>query len=321
MKIHKPYFHFILIFTIFLLSVLGQISQISGESSTITQDEKRIYEPVVEVLDLAQNGTLATPYIVNLTKSFLFVQRMIWHLHFATNTIDFNNFGDEGALANGINVLYNGISLLDNVNITSNGHFAHESYDLTIFSDGKNPKGNMLTSRLTFTRFSPSGLYINNERALQFYIQDDMTGLTSISQINVTIQGLKRVNNDLIEPIDLFYPNVINPIVITDLYIGIDYQVRVNTSSGRTDKWVNFTATSDNIRIDLYLKDLDDDDQILFIYLYEEGKYLDQISTPIQTQSLDFLGAIFKFIPYAGVLIILIIFISLILGESKRRFF
>lgn len=307
----------ILIFSVFALT---QSTQIDAKNYSNSEESKQIYEPIVEVLNLAQNGTLATPYIVNLTKDFLLIQRIIWHLHFSTNTIDFDKFGDETALTNGVNLIYNEISLLDNVNLTANSDFAHESYDLTIFSDGKNPKGNMLTSRLTFTKFTTNGLYINNERALQFYIQDDLSSMTSVSNFNVTVQGLKRVNNNLIESIDKFYPNVINPIFINDLYVGVDYQVRINTTSGRTDKWINFTSTSDNIKIDVFLKDLDDTDLILFIYLYEENKYLDQISTPIQTQSLDFLGAIFRFLPYAGILIILVVFVGMILGESRRRF-
>jgi len=313
---------------VFLIILSFSIISLSANTSLLesvtakNQDNKTIYEPVVEVLDLAQNGTLATPYIVNLTEDFLLVQRIIWHLHFATNTIDFDKFGDDTALTNGINLLYNGISLLNNVNITSNSHFAHESFDIQILSDDKNPKNNMLSSRLTFTKFVTDGLYINNKRSLQFYIQDDMTSgtLTSISKFNVTVMGLKRINNDLIAPMDLFYPNVINPIIINDLYIGVEYQVRVNTSTGRTDKWINFTAISDTINIKLFLRDLDDKDQIIFIYLYEEGKYLDVISVPIQSQSLDFLGSVFKFIPYAGVLFILVIFVAMILGESKRRF-
>lgn len=309
----------ILSFSFLVISTNSGLNSVSGSNSS---EGKVIYEPVVEVLDLAQNGTLLAPYIVNLTEDFLIVQRLIWHLHFTTNTIDFDNFGDDTPLTNGINVLYNGISLLGNVNITANSHFAHDSYDLTILSDDKNPKDNMLISRLSFSKFTDEGLYINNARQLQFYIQDDMTSgtLTSISMFNVTVQGFKRINNDFIKPFDLYYPNVINPIIINDLYIGVEYQVRINTSSGRTDKWVNFTAISDTINIKLFLRDLDDDDLVLFIYLYEEDQYVDVMSVPIQSQSLDFLSSIFAFVPYAGVLLILVVFVAMILGESKRRF-
>ena len=150
--------------------------------------------PVVEVLDLNVSGNLTNPNIVSAVYDYTIITRVIWDLVFTTNTLDIDNFADDSALTNGVNVLYQDISLLDNSNITTNHDFAHATYDVNILSDEKNPKTRALSSRWSFDKFvgcECGGLLMDNDQTFSIYIQDDITALTTISEYQITIEGYK----------------------------------------------------------------------------------------------------------------------------------
>jgi len=74
-------------------------------------------------------------------------------------------------------------------NIVSNLQFSQFAYDTRVDSDDRNPKDNILTSRLTFTKFCPDGIVVSTDRPLDIHIYEDLSGLAST--VKITLEGFR----------------------------------------------------------------------------------------------------------------------------------
>ena len=128
--------------------------------------------PVIEEIDLK-----VTTREIPLTKSFKFVSRIIFHIEFATNTLEFTKFGIDTALTNGIQIKYLNELILPH-GIHNNGEFSAIAYDTRIDTDATGTKINFLNSRFSFTRFTRDelGLKIDSRRQFFLVVQDDLSG-------------------------------------------------------------------------------------------------------------------------------------------------
>ena len=153
-------------------------------------EETGYRKPVVESLDLMVDGSI-TPVLVNITKDYDYISRVIWMLHFIDNEIDYNTFGLLGALTNGSELIYDGSSL--NMPIKTLNDLSHMSYDLRIDSDDKNPKDNHVVGRLSFFKFVPPyGLKMKEGHTFQAKINDDLSAVGSV--FILTVEGFKDIN-------------------------------------------------------------------------------------------------------------------------------
>jgi len=144
--------------------------------------------PVWENLDLIVDGSeVATT--VYTQKSYTYIERIIWLLYFESSTVDWELFGGDTALTSGINIVYNGSILTLDHAIKSNEDFHVWGFDVTIQSDDKTPKGNVVSSRWTFSKSVPNGLSMWDGETFGFLISEDITALTSLDEFHVAVQG------------------------------------------------------------------------------------------------------------------------------------
>lgn len=186
------HFKILLLLLLFISNTLlltFNVSMVYSDNSNI------FYNPVVEVADLDQNGSLTNPYIYNLTHEFSYVEKINWVLVFADAQIDFTLFDGTAPLTNGINVLYNSISLVDNKNITNNHELAHFAFNMEVLSDEQSPKDRVIIIQWLLTSFIPNGIQITPTKTIHIYIQDDLTALGSLISFTATFKGYKTFNN------------------------------------------------------------------------------------------------------------------------------
>lgn len=128
---------------------------------------------------------MAGPYIANLTNTFDLVYEFTIVLHFTDSNYIIEDFGGDSALNNGVNAFYNGVSLFSNVNLTSNDDMDQLFDDFRHQKDELGVPAHQLVARYEF----PQDIIITNNLYLQFYVQDDITSLTTINEFFVRIQG------------------------------------------------------------------------------------------------------------------------------------
>lgn len=149
--------------------------------------------PVIEELNLTVDGSI-NPVLVNITKEFDYIMRIIWYLHWEENAIDYGEFGTGSALENGSCICYDGSSL--NGYVKNIHDFSHWAYDLRIDSDDRVPKSNHLVSRLSFFKMSPPyGLKIKDGHTFSVVINDNIPSYCD--DFAVTVQGFKIVEKDV----------------------------------------------------------------------------------------------------------------------------
>lgn len=165
-------------------------------SSVMAQDifeENQYRKPITETLDLHVDGSIS-PYLVNLTKTYDYISRVIWELDFTDNTLDFGEFAGSTALTNGTVLLYDGIGLNDP--IKSIEDFAHHSYDLRVDTDDLSPEGRYVSCRFSFWKVVPPyGLKMKDGHTFQVEINDNISAIDCDFELH--IQGFKDIN---IEP-------------------------------------------------------------------------------------------------------------------------
>jgi hypothetical protein len=162
-----------------------------------------ILEPMSEVLNLEQVGSLGSPYIANLSEEFYYVDIITFVIRFSAENFSLSNFGNASALTNGVNILFNGESVIDNANLTRNEDFLDPAFKIAIISDEFNDR-----EIIAGWEFPPNGLLVGNERQLQFYIQDDMTAIADLTEFSVKVDGFKQITilpNESPSQDELFY--------------------------------------------------------------------------------------------------------------------
>lgn len=143
--------------------------------------------PVVEQFDLLVDGSMTLQHFTP-NETFLYLERVIWNLHFTDNAIDYDLWGSGPALTNGTAMFYDTISLLP-TNITDVHEFGHSSYDFSVIRDEKNPKDNHISARYSFNRFVPPGLFLGGHN-FTVIIQDNQTAAANdIDEFTLTLQG------------------------------------------------------------------------------------------------------------------------------------
>ena len=163
----------------------------------LPQETAAVDIPVIDELNLYLDGS-GTPILVNLTKSFDVISRVIWHLEWSSNDFFWNQFGNAAALINGSNIVYNSTDLLP-MNLTENESFAKTAYDTSVLSDTRAPKLWHLFSRLTFWKFMPAdsmGLSLLNGETFQIHIQDDITAVCD--DFSIVVEGYRQVKRQAI---------------------------------------------------------------------------------------------------------------------------
>jgi hypothetical protein len=130
-------------------------------------------KPIFEQLDLQQDGSI-TPYLVNITKPFDYICRITWDLHFTVASLDYDNFGSNGALTNGTTATYDNIIIVNP--IKSIHDFAHSTYNILIQVDEKNPHDVHIAAMTCYSEIIPPyGLKITEGHTFQVQINDNIT--------------------------------------------------------------------------------------------------------------------------------------------------
>lgn len=279
--------------------------------------------PIVDVLDLKVDGSGAGGTNVSVTKNFDVISRLIAHMEFVDNSVDFNDFGSGSPLVNGINliVVFSGTesSFLDGGEaIKANNQFGHAGYDITLLSDDKNPVGRVILSRLSFDKFSPVGF--DNRTGLLtgffFQVQDDLTDANT-THLEVSVEGYQIIRTNYFDSIDdYFYPNQVFIIIFEDLKIDASYSLLLNTSI-QDPSWYNFTAKNTNHRLELFYQP--DTRQVVNLYLYEGGNFVQKESRFIQDNTLTgYTPLIINIIFALAIILVLYIIFSFFIKNRRR---
>lgn len=179
---------------VFPLFTIIALLPTNTNSNIITMDK-----PLVEKGNLLQNGSLAHPYIYNLTKPFSYVFSFIFNLEFTVtgSTFNWEEFGSDPALTNGINIYFSsGNSMVDNYNITNN----KQLYD---FSESlPQPQPDQQTPFVYYIKSEWQMSFLVNgplqvDHQLQFWIQDDLTSLPSLLSFTIIIKGDQLVQRQI----------------------------------------------------------------------------------------------------------------------------
>jgi len=171
--------------------------KIVADHPTIPTDE--LYTVAVyEELNGIQTGNLTNPYILNLTKHFDYVSVIKIVIEFEQINLNYGTFGGDTALTNGFNIIYDGFSFINNDNITNNFQLCISGTSCQIVSDEQNPKHRIITTSFDFDKFSHD-LLISQDYGLSFYIQDDITALSSIAYFEFQIYGYRELMFSFVE--------------------------------------------------------------------------------------------------------------------------
>lgn len=158
-----------------------------------TRADTLIKIPVVEELDLLVDGSI-TPQHFTPNESVTMWMRGVWVVEFIDNALNFSGWGAGNSLTNGTAMRYDTTNLIIE-NITHLHQLGHESYDFSIISDDKNPKGNHITSRYSFFRFVPGGLFMNGH-TLTLIVSDNQTAAEyAIDTFEIHLEGYLLVDD------------------------------------------------------------------------------------------------------------------------------
>lgn len=169
-----------------LFTIIALLPNNNAQQNIITLDK-----PLTERGNLLQNGSLTSPYIYNLTKPFSYVGSFILSLEFTVtgSTFNWEEFGGDASLTNGINIYFEaGNSMLDNINITNNKQLFDFSDSLPLPQpDQQSPNVYYLKSEWQMNYLVNGPLQVDHQ--LTFWVQDDLTSLTSLLAFSVIIKG------------------------------------------------------------------------------------------------------------------------------------
>ncbi len=304
----KQLLFFFLVFLGLCFSFTSPVYANTGEKDS---DEVQ-YHPLLELLDLHVNGTANS--IIGLNQPFSKITGLVLQLEFVATSFDWDAFGGEStALTNGIDILYNGISLLQGQNITKNSDFPKLAIDFSYLKDNTANVNNVLRVAIEFQE----PILITQKKTLQFYIGDDLTTLSSIKEFQATVKGFQRVVTTFFVVRDEFYPNAINKIVLKHLVPGLDYQLKVNSSARNAEVWVNDTALTNQLTIDLYYEFVEEVTVIHF-YLYEEGQFVQQRDLFVRNGSLEFIDVWAGLVSFIGLAVLGLLFYMLFTGAKPK---
>jgi len=151
--------------------------------------------PRFATYDLIQTGNLTNPYITPII-DFNYLVEFSLILHFSATNYDITLFGDDTALTNGVNVLYHGISLFDNKNVSSNDDMDQYFDNFRYQVDAHNPKQNQIVATYIFTQ----PVLLTPDINIYVYVQDDITTKTTVNEFFVRFQGYDVHEHENVNP-------------------------------------------------------------------------------------------------------------------------
>lgn len=287
---------------ILIILCLGFFSQTNHVISH-EDDGTRFLDPQVEVLDLNVDGSGAGGTWVNITKEFDFVTKVQFYFLFSDATYESDLFAGSTALSNGINVYYNGRSILDHHNITRNSDFGLTTCSFEPYEDEKNPKNVLIISRLPVKQLCWGfDLQIIEDINIAFHVQDNITAITEIDTFSAVVVGYTQLLysefEDRIEP---YFWSTHDTIMMEKLVVGEEYAICIGSNQAESEKqWINFTATESRARIHFRQASAEYTNETvkisqLFIDVYwvktiTQDEYLDRLALDIifKDEQIDF---------------------------------
>jgi len=159
----------------------------TGLYSFFTRKQKPL--PKVSMIDIIDIRKTAQEFLP--IEPFVFLHRMITIIMFSDTTADPENFAEAGALTDGIKYLYNEKSLLrsggKDFTIKKNVDFCLLAFDHNPLSETPGAITRVLTTRLTFEKFSPEGLDLRTPNVFKIITQDDLSGIGI--EIKIALEG------------------------------------------------------------------------------------------------------------------------------------
>lgn len=309
--------------------MLGLILLAFGYNSAFSPVQAKTVElPIVDVLDLIVDGSGAGGVNVSVVKSFDVISRLVTHMEFLDNAVDFSGFGSGTALVNGLRLVVNfsntESSFLNGDTINSNNELGHVGFDILRLSDDRNPKGQVILSRLSFDKFSPVGIDNRTGLLSEFFVQvqDDLTD-GNVTHLEVSVEGYQIITSSFfIFPLNDFKPNFVYQLELEDLRFGVDYNLKVNTSElTGASMWINFTARDSDEKIKFTWDIGNYDASTVNFYLYEGNNFLQQQSTFVTYNDITTgTNSIIQFSLIVGVLFITIILAFFMIDKGKMAF-
>lgn len=142
--------------------------------------------PMCETFDLLVDGS-STPVIITNQEEYTYVMRIIFVLYFTPPDMDWDLFGGDTALANGLELYYNEHNLFASP-LKKNSDFHRYGFNVEYQVDEKNPHNIVLSVRCLFTEVLPLGLRMF-DGILSIKVSDDLTALTTVTAFDLIIQG------------------------------------------------------------------------------------------------------------------------------------
>jgi len=239
-------------------------------------------DSVIESIDLSNaQGTLANPYIYNLTQDYTTILKLQWQMNFTALSLNLETFADDSTLPNGFIMYYNRISLTDGDTLRSNSDFIAYSYDHYIDENDKASNDKYIGGQWLFNTWVDGGLQITPSKTFQIYVQDNISLATSLHSFLFIIKGYKTIYNTYFDLPDYYYPHAINNIGLINLLPGEELAVHFNNSFG-LDYWVNQTIFESNVIIKLNLEYITNNMTSIDIYLYESNVFKDSATLLVQ---------------------------------------
>jgi len=153
---------------------------IQGQSEAIVK---------IEVLDLKVDGDPAVEVNVP-ANTFDMITRVVVSLRFADAAVEWDKFANEAsALTNGWFLHHDGQAMFEASPIKDNGDFYNIGFDVNLVADGAGTPNQVLTARWSFDKMSPWGLPAWSGEIFGATVQDDMTVLATIGELEVFVQG------------------------------------------------------------------------------------------------------------------------------------
>lgn len=274
-------------------------------------------EPIVETFDLVQNGSTAT-YITNISKDFDVVTKMNWVLEYTDTSNDWTNFAAGAALTNGIYINYSTVGNMIDGNITNNYELMGLAFNAEHFQDERSPKGNIIWIQHLLTSFIDGGVRIDNTHTIQVWIQDDLTDASyNIESFTVTLKGFKEVRHSYFYSDEFFYPNSQNRMLLQDIEVGQNYNLKINSSTVETLDWINTTTKTSEVTV-LFFVPTDQQDSIIHLWLFRDNAFLERHDLIIQPVNFDIIDTFLSFIPYIAIGIAGIFIFVIITGQAPK---
>ena len=339
--------------SLFLISLIGLsffVVVMTSDCGIGSQNNNDL--PIIENNNLRVDGSITPVSIIPNRTNFNYITRFTFIMEFQTNARDWDKFGDDIALTNGIAVNYANVSLFPN-NIVCNYCFTVYTYDYSLLSDDKNPKSHVFNARISFDKFTEHGIKINSSHYLEFVINDNITALTSISLFLVNVQGCKNcfstpqtvsvintvavsqidtsivyttgitppntTTDYFVEDMEVFFYDKIGSLKMKNLRVGSDYALLLGANLAEINQfWHNFTATSNNYEYHFKMTETDESIVQLDFKLYQDDEELDLITmSVVKPSEYNIIGSLPSLFPGFVVAFFLMAVILAIFNRDK----